>query len=148
MKCAEQLEAIRQTLTELVQAQMTAALCVSRLQELVASDADVFAPTSGTMPWADETRFCVTCGKRSCHLGRTKCFRLFTRLLRRVNHFVSYDHLLRDVWDGDVKSPDTVRSAVRELKAKLIRARMRRVANAIRGEGRHYGLMLGRGGAT
>jgi hypothetical protein len=144
MRSPQSTEAIRQTLMELSQAHVTAALCVSRLQELVGTDAASVPAGATKIPRADEAKFAILCGSRRCYLGYTKCFRLFVRLLRRANHYVSYDSLLRDVWDGDVKSPDTVRSAVRELKHKLRRARMTKIARAIRGQGRHYGLILER----
>jgi hypothetical protein len=43
-----------------------------------------------------------------------------------------------------VRSRDAVRSAVRELKSKLCQARMQKLASAIRGQGRHYRLILHR----
>jgi DNA-binding response OmpR family regulator len=138
----KRIEQIRQALSELSRAQMTAASCVSQLQELVAIDDAGPTPHRSDQPRADETTFCVVWRKRQCYLGHTKRFHLFARLLRRTNQFVSYDHLLRDVWHGDVKSPQTVRSAVRELRRCLVRAKMQRLAAAIRSEGRHYGLIL------
>ncbi len=143
MRRSDQMHAIRQALSELAQAQVTAALCVSQLQDLVSVDHPDATPHIAGMPRADAGTFSVIWRSRRCHLGHTKCFRLFTRLLRRANQYVPYEQLLRDVWDGDVKSPDTVRSAVRELRSKLVRARMRRLASAIRAQGQHYGLIFG-----
>jgi DNA-binding response OmpR family regulator len=140
MNHAERLEAIRQVLSQLAQSNLTQAICVSQLQDLVKTDLDGI-PTS-TLPRADESRFCVVWGRRTCHLGHTRSFHLFARLLRRANQYVPLDHLLRDVWGGDRRSSDTVRSAVRQLKQKLVRARMPQLAKAIRGQGRHYGLIL------
>jgi DNA-binding response OmpR family regulator len=141
---AERLDEIRGTLRELAQAQTTAALCVSELEELVATDVAVEPSSAQPSPRADESKFCVVLGRRTCHLGHTNSFRLFVRLLRRTNHYISYDHLLRDVWHSDVKSPETIRSAIRQLKTKLECANMRGLARAIKGQGRHYGLMLHR----
>jgi DNA-binding response OmpR family regulator len=138
----QQLDAIRSVLSKLAETQMTTAICLSQLQDLVAIDAATPDRGKKRMLRVDDDTFRIVSGKRSCYLGRTKLLKLFNRLLRRANHFVSYSYLLRDVWDGDVRSPDTVRSAVRELKKKLIRARMRRVARCIRGQGQHYGLIL------
>jgi hypothetical protein len=140
----ERLEAIRDTLKELAQAQTTAALCLSELEELVATDAGIDASIGQPLPRANESKFCVVLGQRTCYLGHTNSFRLFVRLLRRADHYISYDHLLRDVWQSDVKSPETIRSAIRQLKTKLERANMCRLAHAIKGQGRHYGLMLQR----
>jgi hypothetical protein len=138
----KRIEQIRLALAELSRAQMTAALCVSQLQDLVALDDAGSRPHKSDVPRADETTFCIIWRKRRCYLGHTKRFHLFARLLRRINQFVSYDHLLRDVWHGDVKSPQTIRSAVRELRRRLVRAKMHRLAEAIRSEGQHYGLIL------
>lgn len=142
MAGSDQISAIRQTLSELEQAQIRAALCVSQLRELVAVDPGIHVEDRRVLPRVDQSRFCIHWRGRSCFLGHTKCFRLFVCLLRRTDHYVAYDHLLRDVWNGDVKSPETVRSAIRELKRRLSRARMARLAGAIRGQGRHYGLIL------
>jgi hypothetical protein len=43
---------------------------------------------------------------------------------------------------GAATEGDTVRSVVRELRRKLVRANMRPLPDAIRGQGRHYGLIL------
>jgi DNA-binding response OmpR family regulator len=142
MSYSNQISAIRQTLLELSQAQLRAALCVSQLQELVAVDGGTEPPGAQGQPRVDESTFRIEWRGRSCFLGHTKCFRLLVCLLRRTDRYVSYDHLLREVWNGDVKSADTVRSAVRELKRRLTRARMPKLAAAIRGQGRHYGLIL------
>jgi len=138
----DQISAIRQILSELSQAHLRAALCISQLDELVAIDCDVEVPNGQLIPRVDESKFCIAWRGRSCFLGHTKSFHLFICLLRRANRYVSYDHLLRDVWNGDVKSPDTVRSAIRELKKRLSRARMGRLAQLISGQGKHYGLIL------
>ena len=136
------MDEIRVVLAELHQAQTTAALCLSKLQELSATDLDTGAPIRAATPFADPTSFCIVWRNRSCHLGSTTSFKLFARLLRRANHYVSYDHLLRDVWSCNVKSDDTIRSAVRQLRRKLSSARMGPLARAIKGEGQHYGLFL------
>ena len=67
-----------------------------------------------------------------------------SRLLRRVNQYVSYERLRDDVWYGETRSADTVRSAVRQLKLKLRTAGMSDLASAIKGQGRHYGLIISR----
>jgi DNA-binding response OmpR family regulator len=142
MAYADQITVIRQTLAELELAHVRAALCVSQLQELLAVAAGTHPDGARILPRAEESRYRIVWQDRSCFLGHTKCFRLFACLLRRIDHYVAYDQLLREVWDGDLKSPDTVRSAVRELKRRLSDARMDTLADAIRGQGRHYGLIL------
>jgi hypothetical protein len=140
----ERLDAIRHILKELKNAQTMSALCLSNLEELVATDAGVDPFDCRPRPRADESKFCVVWGRRKCYLGHTNSFKLFVRLARRTNHYISYDHLLRDVWQNDVKSPETIRSAIRQLKLKLKSANMRRLAENIRGQGQHYGLILQR----
>ena len=79
---------------------------------------------------------------RTCCLRRTILFRLAQRLARYPNQFITADQLLRDVWEGGVKSPDTVRSAVRHLRQRLACAEMHDLAGATHGTGGCYGLML------
>ena len=140
----ERLEVIRNILNELAHAHTLAAVCLSQLEELLATDTAAEVRPAGSVPRVDESKFRITLGNRICYLGHTTSFRLFTRLLRRADHFISYDHLLRDVWGNDVRSAATVRSAVRQLKKKLKRAKMRQLSRAIRGQGHCYGLILGR----
>jgi DNA-binding winged helix-turn-helix (wHTH) protein len=68
--------------------------------------------------------------------------RLFDRLSRRPDSYVSFDRLIRDVWDGQIRSDETIRSSVRHLKHRLIAAGMPELARSPRGAGRRYGLML------
>jgi DNA-binding response OmpR family regulator len=69
-------------------------------------------------------------------------FRLAGRLARQPNQYISVDQLLSDVWDGGVKSPDTIRSTVRRLRKRFIAAGMDDLAAAIHGSGGRYGLIL------
>lgn len=64
------------------------------------------------------------------------------RLARRPNVYVTYEQLLDDVWDGQLRSETAIRSVVRELRRSLREAGMHAVADAIHGQGRCYGLML------
>jgi hypothetical protein len=136
-------DTVRSILSELAQSQMKSALCLSQLQDYFTTDTDLHR-AAGDVPHADGNTFCVLWRNRSCHLGHTQSFFLFAKMVHRCNHFISYDHLLRDVWRGESRSYDTVRSAVRELKDKLRHGKMHGLARAIRGQGRHYGLILGR----
>ena len=85
----------------------------------------------------------VTWHGKACPLRQTTLFRLFARLLRRPNAYVSYEELLADVWGG-VKADGTIRSAVRHLKRRLADAGMRELADAIEGRNQHYVLLLDR----
>jgi DNA-binding response OmpR family regulator len=84
----------------------------------------------------------VWAGKQ-CYLGSTVLFRLADRLTRRPNHFATESDLLRDVWDGDKKTPSTIRSSIRYLKLRLQEAGMDDLAAAIQCEDGMYALLLG-----
>ncbi len=58
--------------------------------------------------------------------------RLFRRLLRSHNQYLDYTELLEQVWEG-IRSPSTIRSAVKILRRQLNQAGMSEVAQAIVG---------------
>lgn len=91
----------------------------------------------------DDSRFTVRWNGAECHLGSTVLFRLFRRLARPANRYVSVGRLLEDVWGDDELSETAVRSAVRHLRRKLERAGMKELADAIQGQPGHYGLLIG-----
>lgn len=95
-------------------------------------------------PVLDHSRFAVCWDTRVCILGHTLLFRLIERFLRRPDHFISETALLQDVWRGDIRSPHTVRSAIRHLRRRLINARMSHLSKCIQCTGHHYGLILRR----
>jgi DNA-binding response OmpR family regulator len=84
----------------------------------------------------------VTYRGGTCCLGNTLVFRMIERLARRPNEFVSFDRLIRDVWDGHPKSDEAIRSVVKELRDRLRKNGMRRLASSIRGQKKSYALML------
>jgi DNA-binding response OmpR family regulator len=89
----------------------------------------------------DRATFTVRWHGRSCFLGSSLPFRLFERLSRRPNQFVSYEQLYDEVWFAQ-RSREAVRSVVKVLRQKLIRAGMRGLAQAIDGRTRdHYMLV-------
>ena len=94
-------------------------------------------------PRVDHTTLSVVWAGKQCYLGSTVLFRLADRLARRPNHFATETDLLRDVWDGDQKSPHTIRSAIRHLKQRLQDAGMDDLAAAIQCEDGRYALLLG-----
>ena len=71
-------------------------------------------------------------------------------ILRRVDTTTASVWLaLRDpcnvvmtVWEGRAKSDEAIRSVVKELRVRLRRSGMRRLASAIRGQKRSYALVL------
>lgn len=78
----------------------------------------------------------------TCCLGNTLVFRMIERLARRPNQFISFDRLIRDVWDGQPKSDEAIRSLVKELRDRLRKNGMCRLASAIRGQKKAYALIL------
>jgi DNA-binding response OmpR family regulator len=78
----------------------------------------------------------------TCCLGNTLVFRMIERLARRPNQFISFDRLIRDVWDGQPKSDEAIRSLVKELRDRLRKKGMARLASSIRGQKKAYALML------
>lgn len=90
----------------------------------------------------DESRFIVRWKGAECQLGPTVMFRLFCRLTRPANHFVSVTRLSEEVWKNDDIAGTTVRSTIRRLRSKLRKADMGDLAGAIQVNRSHYGLML------
>ena len=93
-------------------------------------------------PIIDSAAKTVTWRGRSCKLGSTNLFRLMERLARRPSWQFSYSKLINEVWDGQCRSDETIRSTVRHLKVRLKRAGMGGLAKAIRSDKRHYYLDL------
>lgn len=93
-------------------------------------------------PITDSGAMTVTWRGRSCKLGNTMLFRLMERLARRPCWRFSYSRLINEVWDGQCRSDETIRSTVRHLKLRLKGAGMGGLAKAIRSDKRHYRLEL------
>jgi DNA-binding response OmpR family regulator len=120
-------ERMMELLEQLAASQTAAALCLAEMRSLTSVD-----HASLSVHWQG----------RRCELGCTITFRLFERLSRRANTYVAHSQLLCDVWDGNVRAPETIRSVVRHLKRRLREAGMSDLADAIRAQGGRYGLML------
>jgi DNA-binding response OmpR family regulator len=98
-------------------------------------------PASGLV---DSETFTVHWKGKTCHLGYTVPFRVIDVLARHANHFIPHPQLLDEVWGG-ARSASAVRSAVSDLRARLIAAGMKDLALAIDGHNTgHYGFLLGR----
>jgi hypothetical protein len=96
------------------------------------------------VPIADPGILAVRWKGKTCFLGKTLAFKLFARLARRPNHFLSHDLLLDEVWECRV-TKEAMRSVVKTLKQKLRQAGMEDLAAAIDGRRREcYGLILDR----
>jgi len=120
--------------------------CVAEVDRLVAQIAkeNDFNRTkvNSTYPLVLHETFSVLWRDATCQLGPTTPFRLLVRLARRPNQYVTYDHLIDDVWDGQIRSPTAIRSVARDLRRSLRGYGMHALADAIHGQGRCYGLML------
>ncbi len=95
-------------------------------------------------PLIDRNVMCVVYRGKQCFLGNTLMLKFMERLVHRANQYVNYNQLLSEVWNA-VREPSSVRSVVKELRAKLRAAGMAGLSDAI--DGRvygHYGLILNR----
>ncbi len=90
----------------------------------------------------DDGRFAVRWNGCECLLGQTILFRLLRRLIASRNRYVSYERLLDEVWGG-TRSATAIRSAVRDLRRKLVASGMQDLAGAIDGENPgYYGIRI------
>lgn len=90
----------------------------------------------------DRTLLSVTFQGRVCFLGNTYPFKVLCHLAERLNAYVPYEDLLAAVWGG-VRSDAAVRSVVKTLRARLRRAGLAGLADAIDGTAAgHYALKL------
>lgn len=135
-------EAIRSLKTALVQV----VECVDDLTRIIDDLRIVHVDTGAkAIPLRiDQNSFVVYWRDRHCHLGYTLAFRLLEALARRPNQYLSIDYLLSEIWSGQ-RSRTAVRSAVSDLRHRLMDAEMEDLAAMIDGSNRgHYGLMLSR----
>ena len=151
----QRLEALRRRLAA---AQIELALCVEELLTLVtrepgdppASSAPdlgrhataAHRPRTTATPVVDPTTHTILWDGRVCHLGCGITFELFERLAKRPNQYASYERLFQDVWHGDTRSDETLRSEVRRIRRGLRAAGMGELARKLKGSNRHYGLIL------
>jgi len=149
---SQQLANLAERLSE---ALMTAALCADEIRAIAQAEIDGRAnvgrrstwdtnhrPVPRERPLVESSTFTVHWAGKTCPLRRTILFRLAERFSRQPNQYIAADQLLRDVWDGGIKSPETIRSAVRHLRVRLCNAGMEDLARAIQGTGGCYGLIL------
>lgn len=142
---SEKLQRLAHLANQLAETIMTAAICAEELRAIVRADLDGTPRRpfgTNERPIVDQSTLSLSWAGKSCHLGCGILFRLADRLARRPNQYIATDQLLRDVWDGSLRSPDTIRSAVRHLRERLRDAGMRDLAAAIQGHGGRYGLIL------
>jgi DNA-binding response OmpR family regulator len=137
----DKTERILQLLDQLVASHTAAALCVEEMRSLACDD-DTSCSASTERPIVDQASLAVRWKGKTCRLGSTVTFRLFERLSRRPNYYVDYEQLLVDVWEGNVRTSETIRSVVTHLKRRLRESGMGELAEAIKGQGRRYSLLL------
>lgn len=141
--------------SQLAETLMTAAIVADEIRAILHSDSDHSSSAHPNRPSLDPARnspchrplvdistFSVFWQGKTCSLRNTILFRLAARLARQPNQYITAGQLLGDVWDGGVKSPDTIRSTVRNLRRRLRQAGMSDLAAAIRGTGGRFGLIF------
>jgi len=148
---SEQAQRLTELTARLSEHLMSAAICADELRNVLGAAPDGHAIHRGRSkhanparhrPLVDESTLSVRWNGHTCPLGHTILFRLAARLARQPNQYITADQLLSDVWDGGVKSPGTIRSAVRHLRERLSSAGMGDIAAAIQGTDGRYGLIL------
>ncbi|MDB5335986.1 MAG: queC 2 [Planctomycetaceae bacterium] len=93
---------------------------------------------------AERSTFCAVYGGRRCPLGNTLMFKFLERLASHPGQYVSHADLFQDVWNA-IREPVSLRSVVKELRAKLRAAEMFDLSDAIDGRvSGHYRLILNR----
>jgi len=151
----EKTQRLFELLGEMLPALTTIVFYAEDLRTLLRGELDGREPPAGShtrrsqadehvarRPFVDHQALCVRWNGKKCSLGNTIVFRLFDRLAKRMNQYVTYSQLREDVWEGHTRSRETVRSVVRHLKQRLVDAGMHDLGASIRGHGQQYGLML------
>lgn len=148
----ERVQRLAGLATRLAEALMTAAVCADEVRAILHTELEESGsrtsrtkPVRGeprTRPLVDASTLSLFWAGKVCLLRQKTLLRLAERLARRPNQYVSAGELLEDVWEGGVKAPETIRSAVRNLRRRLSDAGMSDLAAAIRAAGGRYGLIL------
>ena len=100
--------------------------------------------STNNIPHVNQSTLSIGWKGKSCFLGNTLAFKLFSRLSRRPNQFIGLDELQEHVWEG-FRSKEAIRSVVKELRRKLGKACMEDLAAFIDGHNKgYYGLILNR----
>jgi DNA-binding response OmpR family regulator len=156
MKTTNNLERATLLLSRIAEAHTTAAIAVAELRAILtkqssrphgSSSARSYRENSigetgqNLRPMIDHSTFCVEWEGRTCRLGHRLSLKLLDRLCRRPGQYIPHEEFLHEVWEAR-RSPETIRSAIRELRRRLRAAKMGELADAIHGHGKCYGLML------
>ncbi len=153
----ERIQQLDQLSQRIADSLMAVAMCTQELFAAIRTEIDAMSSGVGrstaaafafiprneaSRPHIDHSTLSVCWRSKTCLLGNTILLRLMDRLARRPNHYVTFEQLLCDVWNGDARSDHTIRSAVRHLRQRLRAAGLSDLAEAIQGEGGRYGLIL------
>ncbi len=131
-------------LGRIAEAHTTAAICVAEIRAIVDRESNARVrqlPDFSLRPIVDYSTRSVSWAGNCCRFGPTLIFDLLGRLARRPNQYVTHQQLLVDVWKTQV-SIVSIRSAIRDLRSRLRRAGMSKLASAIEGKRGCYGLIL------
>jgi len=134
---------VHATLCDVADALRAAADRVDRIATMF-SDIDRGArqPDSRRSLVIDPEGLTVSWNGVTCYLGFTIPFRVLERLARRPGQYVTHEQLLQEIWGGP-RSKSAIRSAVNDLRSRLVSAGMSDLADAIDGRNAgRYGLML------
>jgi DNA-binding response OmpR family regulator len=155
MKTTNNLERALLLLSRIAEAHTTAAIAVAEMRAMVVKESEAARrrsskpwwerPADGTAgyqrPMIDHSTFTVEWRGRKCRLGHHLSLKLLDRLCRRPGQYISHEEFLHEVWEAR-RSPETIRSAIRELRRRLRAANMSELADAIQAQGSCYGLIL------
>src|SRR5262249_34952021 len=113
---------------------------VTRLQRY---DARISARKSDVRfrPIVDFSTLSIEWNQKRCQCPGIS-LKLFERLCHYPGQYMTHEQLLRNVWQCH-RSPQAIRSAVRQLRRKLRAAGMAQLADAIRSHGGSYALTFG-----
>jgi DNA-binding response OmpR family regulator len=143
---------------QLTESLMNAALCAKEISEIAntqgsdGSHANVVINGNGHQhngsqihrPFLDEATLSVIWRGRTLHLGHTKGFWLLSRLVRRVNQYVTHLDLLQEIWDDEFADTERLRTGMKRLRIKLRQGGMADLAEALTGHHGRYMLDLAR----
>jgi len=106
-------------------------------------DGDVGSDRTPEAPVIDHGTMCVCYHGKHCFLGDTLMLRFLEQLAARPDYYFTHRELLSSVWSGTLVEPCSIRSVVRDLRARLRNAGLHDLAESINSQVRgHYGLFL------
>ena len=128
----DKLEPLQASINTLADLHVQTSIALERVKTELAHCRGIAPRFARSQPTVDTSRFCIVWNGGTCRLGPTNLYRLIERLIRRPNHLFSYAQLLQDVWSDHQRSDDTIRSTICQLRTRLRRSGMKRLARCIR----------------